>query len=204
MAWQSGQLSTPGNSTTAVGFTFGQGVDIPIGKIAAESQSIGTGCRSNNSKRDVQTIRDYNNSFRELNDRVVPILQDVSGLDLGRRRSSGRTGSSIRSASNLLPPRLRNRRLGLRRFLSTTCPRRFPSAALSLPSSVSRMSCFGGGTLVHTLSGTRPIQRPQGRRPGLDAEHQDRLARLPSRPGRASQSTEQDVQGLTGRRDHCQ
>ena len=85
MALQAGLLNTPVNPSTRFFFTFGEYVQIPVGSMMAESQRTAVAAQMQ-LDRDVQSIRDYNDSFRELNDRVLPILHDVSGQDLGAKK----------------------------------------------------------------------------------------------------------------------
>jgi hypothetical protein len=155
-AMESGLLDAPTiPGGTQLVFHMGQGVDIPIGKMMAESQNTAVAA-DQQLERDVQSIREYNNSLRELNDRVVPVLQDVSGLALGPRKQEWQNWFTDQIGFQSPPSRPSETQvvdvpLEYR-------PQVIPVTPFVGPIAVQRMSCFAAGTLVHTLSGPRPIQ----------------------------------------------
>ena len=59
-------------------FTIAEGTQVPIGRMELEAQKTATAA-GEQLQRDVNQLRAYNDSLRELNDRVVPVLKDVSG-----------------------------------------------------------------------------------------------------------------------------
>ena len=136
---------------------MGTGVEIPIGRMAAEAETTALAA-GQQLDRDVQTIRDYNNSLRELNDRVVPVLQEVSGLDLGTKKREwqnwyiDQVGYQATSVKTSEPVTM------VEDVPLDYQPREVPLGSFVGPIAVERMSCFGAGTVVHTLSGPRPIQ----------------------------------------------
>jgi Pretoxin HINT domain len=156
-AAQSGLLAQPVNPGTGIRFTVASGVDIPVGRMTAEAQNAATAAEQQ-LERDVQSIRNDNSSIRELNDRVVPILQDVSGLDLGTRRREWQNwfvdqlGYQAFAAQSSQPDTVtEDVPLDYR-------PRENPLSSFIAPVAAQRFSCFGAGTPVQTMSGPRPIQ----------------------------------------------
>jgi len=136
---------------------IGAGVEIPIGRMAVEAQTTAVAA-GQQLDRDVQSIRDYNSSLRELDDRVVPVLQDISGLDLGTKKQEwqnwfiDQVGFQAVSTRTTPPPTM------VEDVPLDYQPREIPLSSFVGPIAVQRISCFGAGTPVHTLSGPRPIQ----------------------------------------------
>src|SRR5262249_4729657 len=68
------------------GIVFQQSVTdvIPVGRMALEVQKSAY-VAGRQLDRDVAAIDQYNQGLAEINDRVLPVLRDVSGLDLGAK-----------------------------------------------------------------------------------------------------------------------
>jgi hypothetical protein len=143
--------------STRIRNVIGAGLDIPIGRMAAETQRTALAA-GQQLDRDVQIIKDYNSSLRELNDRVVPVLQEVSGLDLRTKKQEWQNwyidqiGYQARSTRTSEPVTM------VEDVPLEYQPQAIAPTSFVGPIAVQRISCFGAGTLVHTLSGPRPIQ----------------------------------------------
>ena len=157
MALQAGLLNTPVNPSTRFFFTFGEYVQIPVGSMMAESQCTAVAAQTQ-LDRDVQSIRDYNDSFRELNDRVLPILHDVSGQDLGAKKQDWQNWFIDQIGYQSPPVKPSEPDTQVENVPLDYQPEPIAPTAFLAPVAVSRMSCFAAGTRVHTLSGPRPIQ----------------------------------------------
>ncbi len=152
-----GALNDPILPTTRLSFTFGQGVLIPVGSMQLEAQRTAVAA-AQQLQRDAGQLRAYNDSLRELNDRVVPVLKDVSGLDLGTNQGDWQkwytdlVGYQALSASTTEPPTV------IEQVPLDYQPQPVPIGQFIGPIAVQRMSCFGAGTLVRTLGAVRPIE----------------------------------------------
>ena len=65
-------------------FVYDRGgmIEIPVGRMALEAQKSAI-VAEQQLQNDVDAIKQYNDSLGEINDRVLPVLNDVSGLALG-------------------------------------------------------------------------------------------------------------------------
>lgn len=152
------QSGTPLGPETKVKNVIGLGIDIPLESVTGEAQRsiMAAGAQL---ERDVRSIRDHNASLRELNDRVVPVLRDVSGLDLGARRPAweGWFVDQLGYQARRSPPP--ERETVIEQAPIDYQPVPLPAKAVIGPIGIDRISCFGAGTLVQTLAGPRPIEQ---------------------------------------------
>ncbi len=138
-------------------FTIAEGIQIPIGRMELDAQKSATAA-GEQLQRDVNDLRTYNNSLRELNDRVVPVLKDVSGLDLGTNQLEWQKwftdliGYQALSARPAEPPTI------IEQVPLDYQPQPVPIGSFVGPIGVRRISCFGAGTLVRTLTALKPIE----------------------------------------------
>jgi len=136
-------------------YTIANGVEIPVGRMTLEAQKTAT-VAQRQLQNDVDAIKQYNASFDEINNRVLPVLKDISGLDIGadtfawQRWFNNLVGFNQLQASE---PRtvIENVPLAYQ-------PEPIPLGTFSGPIDVKRVSCFGAGTMVRTLSGFEPIE----------------------------------------------
>jgi hypothetical protein len=145
---------------TMVSFTMAQGETIPVGRMAVETHKSAAGAQKQ-LENDIALIEQYNQTLSQLNDRVVPILEDISGLKIGPKPAEWRRwyinlvgyqlnqlqASETPTVIENVPLVYQPQPVPIGEFLS-------PIAAVS----VQMMSCFGAGTLVRTLSGLEPIE----------------------------------------------
>ena len=142
------------------GFIFQQSVTdvIPVGQMALEAQkSAYVAGRQLDS--DVAAIAEYNQGLAQVNDRVLPVLRDISGLDLGPKPLEWRkwyvdlVGYRLNLAQTYENPTV------VEQVPLAYQPRPVPIGQLFSPAiGVRVMSCFGAGTLVRTLTGLEPIE----------------------------------------------
>ena len=94
----------------------------------------------------------------QINDRVVPILKDISGLDIGPKLAEWQ-----KWYVNLIGYQLNQLQSSDRPTVVENVPLAYqpppiPIGQSTAPLAVQRYSCFGAGTLVRTLAGLEPIE----------------------------------------------
>ncbi len=72
----------PAFPSTSFSFDIGAAAVIPVGRMELEAQKSAAVAQQQ-LQNDVQTLERYNAPIKELNDRVLPILKEVAGSDLG-------------------------------------------------------------------------------------------------------------------------
>ncbi len=149
------QNGIPVNNTTSVAYTIGLGESIPVGRMAVEAQKTAAGAQQQ-LQNDVDAIDQYNSSLSQINDRVIPVLNDIAGQDLGSDTVGWQVWLNNLVGFNLLqasaPPTITED------VPLAYQPQAIPLDTFSAPISVQRMSCFGAGTMVRTLTGSQPIE----------------------------------------------
>ena len=155
-----GPTMTPGVAPTArsqITLQFAEGELIPVGRMAQEAQKTAV-FAAKQLEIDVQSIKDYNESLNQVNDRVVPILKDISGLAIGPKPAEWQ-----KWYVNLIGYQLKQ----MQSSEKTTVVEDVPLAYQPQPIPIGqfrtaigsmRVSCFGAGTLVRTLNGFEPIE----------------------------------------------
>jgi hypothetical protein len=145
----------PLNRGSLLAYTIASGYEIPTGQIMVQAQKTAAMAQQQ-LDNDVASIKQFNDSLSEINDRVLPVLNDISGLNLGpdpaawQKWFNNLVGFNSLQASE--PPTVtQNVPLAYQ-------PEPIPVSSFSGPVSVTRISCFGAGTLVRTLSGLQPIE----------------------------------------------
>jgi len=155
MSSGTGEPVIPGH--TVASFTIGVGSQIPVGRMALEAQKSASVAQQQ-LRNDVDAIRQYNDSLRDINDRVLPVLDEVSGLALGPNPLAwqkwfvdllGFRLNQLQASNN--PTIIENVPLAYQ-------PQPVPISSFIGPIAVTRVSCFGAGTLVRTLGGLEPIE----------------------------------------------
>jgi hypothetical protein len=145
-------------------------VDIPIGKMMAESQKTALLAQQQLAD-DVRGIEQTNAVVKDLNGRVRSILRVTIGQDLGddqeawHRAWVDRQGYVYRMTSTT-PPQTTFENVPLNYMPVPTSPTvvdrvissTYRNETASLPSA---HSCFAGGTMVRTIDGERPIESIQ-------------------------------------------
>src|SRR5206468_3494725 len=129
----------------------------PVGQLAVEAQRSAMAAQQQ-LQNDVATIEDYNAPIVEVNRRVFPILKQVSGQDLGEDRETWMKWFVDQMGYNLTSQRVSDTPTVVENVPLNYEPQ--PVAVQELVGVVGyqRMSCFGAGTAVETLTGPRPIE----------------------------------------------
>jgi hypothetical protein len=146
---------TPLNPGSDLTYTMVDAVQIPVGRMMVEANKSAA-VAQRQLEGDVESIKQYNASFDQINDRVVTVLQDISGQktgadkDVWERWFINLVGFNQLQASE--PPTV------IENVPLAYQPEPIPISTFSGPVSVERYSCFGAGTMVRTLSGLEPIE----------------------------------------------
>jgi hypothetical protein len=93
---------------------------------------------------DVQALEEINGQISHLNGRVLPIVKAMTGQDLGPEPDkwkgwwTDQLGYAFKAVSTTTKPTF--------------------TEIVDIPTWSASLECFGAGTLVHTIDGTRPIE----------------------------------------------
>jgi hypothetical protein len=150
------QVGDPTFATQFI-FEFSQGLRFPVGQLAAQAQQ-NAAAAAGQLQSDIDAIKQFNASLRELNDRILPVLNDVSGLDLGPKPLAWQTWFSNLVGYQLNQLVASAKATVIENVPLSNQPQPLPVVSPVSAVSVTRISCFGAGTMVHTLSGLRPIE----------------------------------------------
>jgi hypothetical protein len=142
---------------TLLSLTMAQGETIPVGRMMVEAQNSAAAAQKQ-QEDDIASIKEYNASLRQINDRVLPVLQDISGLELGPKPAEWQ-----KWLTNLVGYQLNQLRSSETPTVTQDVPLAYqpepiPIGQFSGPIAAQRISCFGAGTRVWTLSGLEPIE----------------------------------------------
>jgi tetratricopeptide (TPR) repeat protein len=149
------QNGMPVNNSTALIYTIAVGESIPVGQMALQAQQTAAGAQQQ-LQNDVNAIEQYNSSLSQINDRVVPVLNEISGQNLGPDTVAWQTWLNNLVGFNSLqasePPTITED------VPLANQPQPIPLGTFSAIVAVQRVSCFGAGTMVRTLTGSQPIE----------------------------------------------
>jgi len=145
----------PLNPGSELVFTVASGVEIPVGRMMLEAQKTAA-VAQRQLQNDVDAIKQFNASLNEINDRVLPVLNDVSGLSLGPDSAAWLTWFNNLVGFNQM--QASEPRTVIENVPLAYQPQPIPLETFSGPISVVRYSCFGAGTMVRTLTGLEPIE----------------------------------------------
>ncbi len=107
---------------------------------------------------DVASIKEYNASLSQINDRVVPILKDISGLNIGPKPAEWQKWYVNLIGYQLNQLQSSDKPTVVEDVPLAYQPQPIPIGQFSGPIATMRISCFGAGTLVRTLTGLEPIE----------------------------------------------
>jgi tetratricopeptide (TPR) repeat protein len=150
-------VSQFGSPTSGSGlfFNFAFTAQIPIGQMALAAQQTAAAA-GQQLQNDVNAIDQYNNSLGEINDRVVPVLNEISGQNLGPEPVAWQAWLNNLVGFNSLqasePPTVTED------VPLAYQPPPIPLGVFTGLASINRISCFGAGTMVRTLTGSAPIE----------------------------------------------
>jgi hypothetical protein len=139
--------------------TFGYAVSetIPVGLMALEAQKTAV-LAEQQLEKDVAAIKEYNQGLSQINDRVLPVLTAVSGLDLGPKPLEWQKWYVDLIGYRLNQMQSNQNNTVIEDVPLAYQPQPIPVGQFASLVSVVRMSCFGAGTLVQTLTGLEPIE----------------------------------------------
>ncbi len=145
------------NPGSLITFQFASGATIPVGQMALEAQKAAVAAEQQ-LENDVAALKQYNQGLNEINDRVLPVLKDISGLDIGPKPAEWQ-----KWYVNLIGYQLNQLQASERPTMVEDVPLAYqpqpiPIGQFAGPIAAQRMSCFGPGTLVRTLTGLEPIE----------------------------------------------
>jgi tetratricopeptide (TPR) repeat protein len=157
MALTSYNGGIPLNPSSLLTYTVASGVEIPTGRIMVQAQQTAAMAQQQLDS-DVESIKEYNASLGEINDRVVPVLTAISDQNIGPDPVAWQLWLNNLVGFNSIqasPPATVTETVPLAQ------PDPIPVGVFSGPVSVTRVSCFGAGTLVRSMSGMMPIESLQ-------------------------------------------
>lgn len=126
--------------------------------MAVESHRVAATARQQ-LEDDARTLRDYNESLREGNERVLGVLREVSSKDMGPDSQAWSAWLTDQLGYVQMPRRFsQDRPVLVENVPIGYVPPPISPTIVDTLISYRRMSCFGGGTLVRTLEGPRPIE----------------------------------------------
>ncbi len=144
----------PGSSIT---IEFAQGETIPVGRMALEARKSAAVAQKQ-LESDVNSIKEYNASLNQVNDRVVPMLKDISGLDIGPKPAEWQKWYVNLIGYQLKLMQSSDKTTVVEDVPLAYQPQPIPIGQFAVPIATMRVSCFGAGTLVRTLAGLEPIE----------------------------------------------
>jgi hypothetical protein len=147
--------SIPLNPGTYLDIRYRAQATIPLGAMQAEAQRAAMSAQAQ-LDADVASIEAQNTEIGRVNDRAVSALRDATGQDFPAEREAWEAW---------YVDQLGYRSVGQSSTATPTVTEVVPFDARPVPVLVTgqrlehqRVSCFGAGTLVHTLHGLRPIE----------------------------------------------
>ncbi len=133
---------------------------IPVGQIVVEANKAAA-VAEQQLEADVAPIEEYNKDVQVTNDRLLQVLSGITGSDLDRDQEKWKAwwvnqiGYAYQRPNDVpLPTVVENVPIAY-------LPSPMPVSLVSQSSVIfyQRQSCFGGGTLVRTFDGSRPIEQ---------------------------------------------
>lgn len=155
-------VSAPGvDSRPSIALDREVDYQIPVGLMMIEAQK-GAVAAGQQLQNDINTVETYNTAARQQNSRVLSLMRDATGQDLGENRQAwvkwwaDEQGYATRTPDRAPVPTL----------VQNVPPSYVPtplSPAFALGSAAMPLShaCFGAGTPVRTLTGLRAIEQVQ-------------------------------------------
>jgi len=147
----------PFNQASRLNYDIGQFQTIPIGQMDLEVQKTAA-VAQRQLELDVESLKKQNEPINLLNGRVLPVLKVVSGQDLGDSREAWQKWWVDQIGYTLMIGATPEKPTITEEIPLDYQPRPTPIMTTNTVIGYLRMSCFGAGTLVHTLSGTQPIE----------------------------------------------
>jgi hypothetical protein len=131
---------------------------IPIGRMERENQMAVASAR-NQLERDVASIEAINAPIRVLNDRVLPILETVTGNRFGEDQKAWSGWFADVMGFALRAPQETARQIVEEAVQPNFVPQSGPTLSQqTVGVRIWQHSCFASGTQIRTIGGLRPIQ----------------------------------------------
>jgi hypothetical protein len=151
-------MALPLQPTTSFSFTLGEQAVIPIGQMTAEANTAAAVAQQQ-LQNDVESLELANTEIRKSNERVLPVLAEVSGQDFGPDREAWQKWWIDQVGFRIMPQKTADATPTIIEDVPLAYqPFPVPIGVTTAPVGMRRMSCFGAGTLVRTLSGAQPIE----------------------------------------------
>lgn len=133
-------------------------LQIPVGQIAVESQKAQAAARQK-LDTDIDAMESYNADVRKSNSRVVPVLAAVAGTNLGDDRDAWGNWWVSQIGMRILPLLTADTPTLVEQVPIDFQPQPIAPTTVVNTYQVQRLvSCFGGGTMVKTLTGSTAIE----------------------------------------------
>jgi hypothetical protein len=139
-------------------FTLDRQVLVPIGRMAVEAEKTALSAEEQ-LKNDVAAIDRFNEPIQRMNERVTSILKPIAGKEPPGDRESWVKWWVDQIGYTTQPQKVSDATPTITEDVPLSYqPQPIPIGEFYGVVEFHRMSCFGAGTLVHTLTGTRPIE----------------------------------------------
>lgn len=140
---------------TSMDINYRAGVRLPIGELQRRAE-LSAMTAEERLKADVASLTAINESIAQVNNRIVPLLSEMSGLDPATDRKGWSAWLIDQLGFRILPQRDSRPET----VVEVIPPEYIPAPVQPFNSVVSytRASCFGASTPVHTRNGLRPIE----------------------------------------------
>ena len=134
--------------------------NVPIGEMMNQAHRTAI-VAEQQLENDAARIDDENEKVRLANDRVLPLLKEVSGRDLGPDATAWKKWWVDQLGYALLPQKTSAETPTIVENVPIAYqPANPPTTTIvAISAQFRRTSCFGAGTLVRTLDGARPIEQ---------------------------------------------
>ncbi len=195
-------LLRPINFGTDFSFTVANVAEIPVGRMQLEAQKSAMAAEQQ-LENDVASITQYNQGLNQINDRVVPVLKEVSGLDIGPKPLEWQKWYVNLVGYQLNQVQATNNSTVVEDVPLAYQPQPIAIGQFMAPISVQRTVVSAEGRWCgRSPASSRSRASRSATRP--DPEHEDRRPGLQADPVRAPQPAQPDLPCQAGRRDDRQ
>ena len=133
-------------------------IQIPVGRMAVEAERSRAAARAS-QENDIGALESANALVRQANERVLPLLAQVAGRDLGPNRDAWDVWWIDQIGMRILPQKSQETTTVVEQVPIDYQPQGVDPSAVTTNQNVRRIgSCFGAGTLVQTREGARAIE----------------------------------------------
>ncbi|MDR3637610.1 MAG: polymorphic toxin-type HINT domain-containing protein [Isosphaeraceae bacterium] len=147
----------PFGTCTSFSVVYGDQINVPVGRMMIEARKA-VAAAQQQLQNDVQALDAINSEIRKYNDRVLPILTQISGQDFGPDRDAWENWVLDQIGFRKMPQKASDTTTIVEDVPLAYQAAQIPVSEVAGPVGYQRISCFGKGTPVRTLSGTQPIE----------------------------------------------